>query len=123
MAQAISPEQAAKQQAKIRPPQATVQVEEAPKSAAAGTHPAAPIESDPKVLAEWQGADRVGNPPQVGRWSQTAYGQPVFIREDPPTGGGRRSRVDVTEIPETREQREAQEKEEAKTSSASGRRG
>jgi hypothetical protein len=82
----ISPEQAAKQQSEIKPPQTTVQVPEAPQGAAPGTHPAVPIESDPEVLAEWQGAKAADRQAPTGRWSQNYKGDPVFIRENPPSG-------------------------------------
>lgn len=86
MAAVISAEKAAEQEKDLvpaPPPAARATGERLP----AGTHPSSPIESDPETLAEWQGA-RATEPIPVGRWSTTAYGQPVFIREHPPSGSG-----------------------------------
>lgn len=93
----ITPELAARQQSEIKPPQKTPEVPAAPRGMAAGTHPGAPIESDPATLAEWQGAARLDLRPETGRWSLNAWNQPVFI-QDIPAGSGRRGPA-VTDEP------------------------
>lgn len=103
----ISREEAAKQQADLQPrpaPEAT----EAPKRAVAGSHPAAPIESDPEALAAYQGRDKVeARTATAGSWHENAFGQPVFVLEETGGGGGRAS-VDPpgtpNEVPEDRPQ-------------------
>ena len=109
MAAVITPEQAAKQASEIQAPAAAPKAPEAPKSAAAGTHPGAPIESDSEVLAEWQGAREARGVADVGRWSLDAWNRPVFIKENPPAAGGRASRTsgEPLEIPPTLEEKPA----------------
>lgn len=99
----ISREEAAKQQSELKPPQAVAEVEDAPKSAAPGSHPGKPIESDPEALAAYQGRDKVeARKATAGSWHENAFGQPVFVLEE--TSPGRRSEPNPAfALPEDRE--------------------
>lgn len=92
----ISREQAAKQQAELQP-QPPPEAKEPPKSAAPGSHPARPIESDPEALAAYQGRDRIeARQATDGEWHLNAFHQPVF-RATKTAGGARRSARNLSE--------------------------
>lgn len=94
----ISREEAAKQQSAIQP--AAPEVPEAPKRAAPGSHPGAPVESDPEALAAYQGRDLVeARTPTHGSWHLNAFNQPVFVAEVASPGSARRSTTEPNEEP------------------------
>lgn len=109
----ISREEAAKGLADIRPPSATPEVQDAPKSAAPGSHPGRPIESDPEALAAYQGRDKIeARQATRGSWHENAFGQPVWVAEEAGGGGGggaqSRTSGEPLEIPAPRTEPKAQ---------------
>ena len=98
----VSREQAARQQAETppAPPPGAVVIPEAPKSAAPGSHPGAPVESDSAALAEWQGQDRLeARKPSEFSWKQDAWGRPVLM-PDPNSGSSRSRPAPENRLPE-----------------------
>lgn len=124
----ISRQEAGKQQNEIKPPRSTPEVPEAPKSAAPGSHPSCPVESDMEAVAAYQGADLlITRPADTGSWHLNAWNQPVFV---PGPGaqesGASRGRDDMLALPEERQppgQRSQEQQPKAEEKPAPGRRG
>ncbi len=120
----IPNEEAAKQQAEIKPPTKVPEIPEAPRRAAPGSHPAVPVETDSDALAKWQGQDLIeAQKPSGGSWKLDAFERPVFIADPRGAGGASRPSRSLTEPNEEPHEESKPPGEKPGTASTAGQRG